>query len=139
MSCHFSLLNQANVNEFTKKRDFRQSIFGTPVIILLIIGGVVLGRGVWHAFSKERQSGQDLSLAQKQETDLEARSSYLTASIVSLNTAEGIEGEIRNKFRMAKEGEHLVVIVDDESKNEASQPTPPETFWAKLKSFFEGL
>ncbi len=49
-----------------------------------------------------------------------SRRDFLNAEVTRLSTEKGIEIEIRKKFRVAKPGEELVVIIDDDGKEEAS-------------------
>ena len=55
-------------------------------------------------------------------TSLAARGRELQEELAALGEARGLEEELRRKFRVAKEDEQLVVILDDETK----KPTQPQ-------------
>jgi len=56
---------------------------------------------------------------------LTERAAVLEADVAHLLSERGIEEEIRDRYQVAKEGEHVVVILDDTSGGAATQ-TPEE-------------
>ena len=45
-----------------------------------------------------------------------ARENSLKAQIISLKTERGVEEELRGKFRVVKNGEGVIIVVDQEKK-----------------------
>lgn len=66
---------------------------------------------------------------------LKEREASLLAQIEQLNTPEGVEADIREKFRLAKEGEGLIMILDEDPREEGNKEAPDRG----IKSFFRGL
>jgi len=54
----------------------------------------------------------------------------LSSDIASLMTEKGIEENIRERFGFAKEGEELIVVVEDRSA--LKQEVAPEEGWFKV-------
>ena len=68
---------------------------------------------------------------------LRAREKILNDDISKLNTEQGVEETIRDKFQVVKEGEKMVVIVDEEKKeNKESVTVSNHSFWGWIKKTF---
>ena len=105
------------------------------VLLPLAIVLFFLIRGTWNIYVKNRDSATELRLATERLARLEGRHETLLAGIEKLNTESGIEGEIRDRFQMAKDGERAIVIVE-EPKKIADLPLPEKTFLQKVWNFF---
>ena len=73
-------------------------------------------------------------LEKKELEKLAIREKTLTASINYLKTDQGIEDEIRTKFRAVKDGENVVVIVDSQATvtSVINTSTTTTSFWYRL-------
>ena len=123
------------MREFEHKRKIRKILSSPLVLLPLAIILFFLIRGTWNIYLKNRDSGIELRLAEERLARLEERQSVLAAGIDRLSTESGIEGEIRDRFQMAKEGEKAVVIVDAPSKP-VQLALPEESFLQKIWDFF---
>lgn len=86
------------------------------MLLVLFAFIVMLSFGVIAMASKTRTTSEKKTEALRElDSSLEEKES-LTANIESLETPEGRERALRDTYRAAKEGEKLVVIVD-ESEN----------------------
>ncbi len=125
------------MREFQEKRKIRKKIYSPYSLGALLLVMAFLGKATWNVYLK-----YDSSLEKKDRTaaefqTMEDRHSALEASVARLKTTEGVEEEIREKYRMAKDGEHLLVIVDQEKP----MVVPPEktffqSMWQKVKGIF---
>lgn len=71
-----------------------------------------------------------------QLAELESRRNFLQQEISALGTARGVEGEIRKKFPVVKEGEKVVIIGEDATV--AASTTATSTGWFdKLENLFK--
>ncbi len=68
--------------------------------------------------------------------ELRLRNEELQNKIVRLSTVSGVEEEIRSKFSVAKEGENVVLVIDNKNDN-ASTTTTKKEFWTFISKFFE--
>lgn len=65
--------------------------------------------------------------------NLEKRKDSLEAEVQYLSNDRGIEAEVRRQFDVAREGEQVVIILEDEPEvtNEPAPP-PPERPWYRF-------
>ncbi|MFA7193407.1 MAG: septum formation initiator family protein [Candidatus Paceibacterota bacterium] len=106
------------MREFSRKRKVRQMIFSVPVLILLCIILFFVAKGSWGVYKKYSLSKSELENSQADLTVLEEKKQTIEAKIEKLQTETGIEKEIRSKFDVAREGEKLIVIVEDKVTEE---------------------
>lgn len=64
------------------------------------------------------------------------RKKELAQSIDYLKTEQGIEAEIRSKFRVVKDGESVAVIVDDDKPTTTIVASSSPSLWQKFTGFF---
>jgi cell division protein FtsB len=122
------------MDEFRKKKKFRQLLFSNISFLLLLIVFGFAVRGTWHMYSKEQAASAARVESEKQLAALYARKNFLVSEVGELRTEGGVEREIREKFSVVKPGEKVVVIVD-------STTTPEEmpvekTWWDKVRGWF---
>jgi len=92
-------------------------VFGTPMetafgIVVVLI--VLLSMSVFERFSVEREM-KERRMAEEEELQLlQERADALEEKVEHLQNTRGIEEELRNRFDVAREGEQVVIIVDDE-------------------------
>lgn len=86
--------------------------YSLPTLIGLFIVVILLARATWGVYGKEQESRNNLAAVHAEFETLQKRQSLLKEETDKLNTQEGIEEEIRQKFQVAKPGESLLVVVD---------------------------
>jgi cell division protein FtsB len=96
-------------------KKYRKIIFSTATLIFLSIILLILLKALWSAYNKEKLSSENLEKQRKELVRLNDRKKNLEQSVEYLKTDKGIEAEIRSKFRVAREGESLAVILDDDA------------------------
>ena len=95
---------------------------------------------VFERFTIEREMALKLSGRAKELETLEMRASSLETRVKHLRNERGIEEELRSRFNVVKEGEQIVVIIDNEPQktgNASSSDFVPKS--AKDNSFLETL
>ena len=122
--------------EFQQKRKIRKILYSPVSLIVLAVIAVVLVRGAWNVYEKESSSGDYLDQARTELAKVTATQQDLAASVAELQTQQGIEADIRHKFRVVKPGEQIAVIVDGPASDSAVVATSTPGFWARLFSFF---
>lgn len=80
---------------------------------------------------KNRETAIAKEAARNELQSLEERQKKLEQDIKGLSTDKGIEKNIRQQFQVAKDGEGVVVIVNDDTKNTPDDSVPEK------KSFLE--
>lgn len=106
------------MRNFQQKRGWREIIESWPVIIFLGFLLLVFAFGVVGFMSKMSATRENREVAEKKLIELENKKARLTSEITKLETEDGVEENIREKFGLAKEGEGLIVVVEDKNKVE---------------------
>ncbi|MEK7464000.1 MAG: septum formation initiator family protein [Patescibacteria group bacterium] len=123
--------------EFQKKKKLRKILYSPIVLLLLAIIFILLFRGVWGVYKKNRLSVQNLEQERNELERFALREKNLAASLDYLKTDQGIESEIRAKFRVVKEGEQVAVIIDGQATGTAQTATTTRGFWYRLFHWFQ--
>ncbi len=92
-------------------------------------------RATWNIYLKDRDSVVELQTSQERLAKLEGRQAELSVATAKLSSESGIEGEIRDRYQMARQGEKEVVIVENPSSNQATLIVK-KGFFQKIIDFF---
>jgi len=88
-------------------------LFWRRVLMLVLAMLVLVGvSGVWRIYQRERESAALSRESAMYLADLSQREADLRADIADLNTERGKEAALRHQYRMGKQGEGLIIIVD---------------------------
>lgn len=120
--------------DFQKKRKIRKILYSPIILLTLILLLVILIRGLFGVYKKAQLSARNLERERIELEKLISREKSLASSIDYLKTEQGIEDEIRTKFRVVKEGESVAVIVDKQPPviPSVSTSTNAGNFWSRL-------
>jgi cell division protein FtsB len=121
--------------EYQRKRKVRKWMYSRVTLLVLGIFTILMAKGAFGVYLKARDSKENKMTAQAELKQLTERQVALSADIAELNTIQGVEKEIRQKFNVAKEGEQIVVIIPPQETVEAEPEK--EGLWAKFKSLFK--
>lgn len=80
---------------------------------VFLIAVIFFGRAALSMFDKSKLSDSRLEQAAATLAELDAHNKLLSEKVAYLSTEQGVESEIRTKFRAAQEGESVAVIVGD--------------------------
>lgn len=126
------------MREFEQKKKLRKVLYSRTTIFILFLIVLFLAQATWKVYKKEKITRDNLNQVADEYKKLETRERAIKSSVDFLQTDKGVESEIRSKFRAVKPGEQVAIIINDEVKKEVPPP-PPETFWMKVKKFFDIL
>ncbi len=124
------------MRNFQKKSGWRNIAESRPVLAFLGVLVLFFAWGVVGFMNKMIDTSRNKKIAEDKVAQLEQSKAKLSADINKLNTPAGKEESIREKFGLAKEGEGLIVVVDD--KTEVA--TPPQNsggFWGFFTRWFK--
>ena len=126
--------------EFKKKQSYKKFIYSPITVIVLVIILAIFMKALWGVYEKEKISAQYLERERSELQKIEERQKDLNKTVEYLKTDKGIEAEIRSKFRLAKEGESIAIIVDNDSLDVSKSSTTPDIgFWGYLVDWFKGI
>jgi len=121
-----------------KKNNQKYKFWHSPIVLLvLFIFLIFFIYNIIGLLEKERETSHKKELALEQLSELRSREDALNKDILKFKTEEGQEEIIREKYQVAKEGEKMVVIVDESSLDERLvEKEESHGFWNWLKNFF---
>lgn len=86
-----------------------------PVLAFLFIAVIAFAWSVLGFWGKMRETSKNREIVENKIAELKKKEETFSANIAILQTEAGVEYSIRDKFGWAKEGEGLIVIVDNKS------------------------
>jgi cell division protein FtsB len=122
-------------------RHHKESFFYTRFwIVILLIISILLGISVFkiyrkhaHARSIRNDYRDELVQVKQHEIDLQK-------NIDALSTERGKEEEIRDRYRVVKQGEQMILIIDNDKKEQVSAEEKQGFFsaiWSKIVNLFD--
>ncbi|MCK4386955.1 MAG: hypothetical protein KAV41_02655 [Candidatus Pacebacteria bacterium] len=124
--------------DIKKRNKFGKIIYSWPILILLAALIILAGKNVFEVYKNEHTSRLNREKSEKVLMSLEERNDFIVSGIETLRTEKGIEAEIRNKFRVVKEGEQLAIIINsDKDKKKVIGDVEKEKIWTKIWNFFK--
>ena len=123
------------MKELQRKQKIRRAIYSIPSLIILSLVAVLLAKGAIGVIGKERESARRVKELEEKVDALAIRELELKENVIRLGTEEGVKDEIRGKFSVILEGEHVAVIVDE--KRSATSTDISVSPW--YKRFFNVL
>ncbi len=111
--------------------------YSPPVLSILFCISILFAYNIFGIIQKERETNKNKISELNKIDELRKRQMALTKDIDSLNTEEGVEETVRDKFQVVKPGEKMVVIVDPNTKkNTTEEITTDHSFWGFIKRMF---
>ncbi len=124
------------MQEFQHKKRTRRFLYSFPVIIILVFLLLVLVRGVCGAWEKREYAREKAEEVAVQIDLLKEREAELKAKISRLESEQGKEEELREKFLVGKEGEGVVFIVDPPVSTTTNEESAESGFWSGFLDWF---
>ncbi|MDD5068415.1 MAG: septum formation initiator family protein [Candidatus Pacebacteria bacterium] len=115
-----------------EKRKFRRILYSKTTLFILCLAVFFVARATWGVYQKEKESSQNLAITERRFDELNKRNDYLSGEIKKLSSPGGVEEEIRQKFRVAKAGEQMAVIVDSTAPAPSITDDSGNGWWARL-------
>ncbi|MFA7315764.1 MAG: septum formation initiator family protein [Candidatus Paceibacterota bacterium] len=124
------------MHHFKKKAEYK--FWHSPIMLVVLFGVVVIfAYNLIGLLEKERETSKKKELALDQIESLKKRQTILEGDIARLETDDGIEEAIRDKYQVVKEGEKVVTIVNEEAPTNVDDENNKEHgFWNFLKRIF---
>lgn len=103
------------------RNTFVKNILFTKVtLVILLIICAYLASSVYERYMVEREMSDRLDAAYQEQSELTERRDILLEKVDYLQGERGVESEIRRHFDVAREGEQVVIIVDDAREPDAT-------------------
>jgi cell division protein FtsB len=125
---------------FYEKRRLARIFYskGSMIVLLMLIGvGVYAATSARGMQQRATEKRAELSDELRQ---LEGRATALEEDIVRLEDPRGVEAELRRRYDVAKEGEEVVVLIEDEQTQTATATVlheSPESIGERVMRWFK--
>ncbi len=123
--------------EFKKKKQY--NFWYAPLTLILFLGLLIFSAfRVVNLTKKERETVKQKDLALDNIQALRNRENILTQDIAKMHTKEGIESIIREKYQVVKQGEKMIIIVNNNEETSSKTKTLVKySFWNWIINFFK--
>lgn len=81
------------------------------------------------------ETKKNRELAEERAKVLEESKKYLEARVGKLQTERGVEEVLREDFGLTREGEGVIIVVEEESAED--EPEQEKGFWGWVKGIFK--
>jgi cell division protein FtsB len=125
------------MREFQDKKKNRKRLYSIWSLLALLVVIVLFGKGVVSAYEKEKSTKEELNRLAAEKVDIERRYNNISKENETLNTNDGIESAIRQKFDVAKKGEGVIVIVDKTVEVPEVKKGFMRKVWDSVKGVFQ--
>lgn len=113
----------------------KKSWVHSPLLAVFLV--VVLCWGLFVVYRMYIKNRESVALRNQFQNELDAlnqKQDELSGKIKNLSTDRGLEAEVRNRYRVIRPGEQLVIVVDNDSKNPQNASEKP-SFWVRMREF----
>lgn len=125
------------MRNFQNKRSIKSLLKSTPVLIFLVILMLFFSYNMLGLFGKMLETNKNKKIAEAKITELKESKAKLDGDISKLNTNQGLEENIREKFGLVKEGENMIVIVDEKKEEEVPLKASTGGFFSFFINLFK--
>ena len=125
------------MKNFQQKSKFARILESKIFLFVLFVIIVFISFSVITLVIKAKETFKNKNIAEQKMTELQSQKEKLVKDIKQLNTENGIEENIRDKFGLAKDGEGVVVIMDDKNTENDINVKKPNRFISFLKNWFK--
>ena len=127
-----------NMKDFQQRKKIRNFVTSRWVFFSVLFFTILLFNGTWGVFQKERETQASLNRTRESLMNARDREVELGVAVKNLQTSQGLEKEIRNKFDVAKSGEEVIMVVDSKQKEDTGEGEDP-SFWQKIDTWFKNI
>jgi cell division protein FtsB len=123
------------MRNYQDKKSARQILHSVPFLAFFGLMLLFFAWGVVGFMQKMEETRKNKNIAIDKVEELSKTKMKLSADIEALGTDKGKEASIRDKFGLAKEGEGLIVVVDQ--KVQAMPQPAPSGFFSFFTRWFK--
>ncbi len=120
------------MRELQARRRLRRFVYSKVTVVVLLILVIFVGRSVWSVYQKNRIANYHYVQSEIRLNELRERQSEIESDVRRLSSVRGREEEIRRTLPVAKEGERVIVILDQDLESgleENLESAPKKSTW----------
>ncbi|MBI3634573.1 MAG: hypothetical protein HY228_03090 [Candidatus Yonathbacteria bacterium] len=123
---------------FQERKKIRRILYSKITLAFLLIVLIFVSRGTWQIYGKAMRARAEKDKAAQELAEIEMHTAELVKNIERLKSERGIEEEIRHRFPVARAGEEVVVVVDEnDKKSKDSETVGGQSLWTRFLDFFK--
>src|SRR6185369_2304213 len=115
------------MRNYHKKRGWKNILQSKPVLAVFSVITLIFAFEVLSFMGKMEVTIENRKIVENKVAQLEQQKERLSSDIAKLKTQNGVEDSIREKFGLAKEGENIIIIMDDKNASKTEE-VPHEGF-----------
>ena len=123
------------MKNYQKKTNFKHFLQSWPMLFILAFLCIFIASGVVGLLGGFRDTLKNKKIAEEKMMELEARKVRLVKDLANLETDEGKEKIFRENYGLAKEGEEVIIVVDEKIPPEALDDKKGKGFFGFLNIF----
>lgn len=124
------------MKNFQQHRGYKSILHSRPVLFLLSCLVLFFAWGVIRFMIKMETTIENRKIAENKLIELKKEKDKLSIDIEKLKTSEGVEESIREKFGLVKDGEGVIVVVEDKTNTQV-KVNNSENFFQKFLNYFK--
>lgn len=105
-------------------------------ISILFCISFVLGKAAFNIYKKNELAQRNKESTFRELAELKERKESIEVKLANIKSPEGLEKEIRKNLPVAKEGEYVINIVDEDATSTARPVEPVSTTTIKKTGFW---
>jgi cell division protein FtsB len=124
--------------DFHEKRKIRSVLYSRPVIFVILLITILLSISTYNRYVVAKDMEAKLEARRGELDELERRAKAIESKVEYLKDERGVEEELRNRFDAVREGEQVVILLDERGqKKEEKQEEIIDTEESFLQVFLE--
>ncbi|MEK7567382.1 MAG: hypothetical protein AAB513_00465 [Patescibacteria group bacterium] len=128
------------MDRFENRRRFRTVMNSKLTLVILLLVLMVVLKSTWILYGKNKEAGMKKESLSRESKQIGEREDFLEGEISRLRTEQGVEEILRQKFNIKKDGEEVLVIIDEEIDEKERENKSLKTRFGyiliQLKDFF---
>jgi cell division protein FtsB len=119
--------------DFRQRQRTRRLLYSKLTIAVLVVLVALSLREVLDIYQKNQKAKEAEAIAREQFAELERRSAFLESELSALQTPEGVEAKLRERFSIARPDEKVALLLADTAT--ATVATGSRSWWQSLWSW----
>lgn len=115
--------------DLKRKRLYKKIVYSKVTLLVLILLFLLVSKASWNAYQNVRYTRANLERVQNERGELLERKRFIEEESAVLSSDEGLEEVIRERLPVAKEGERVIIIVDEKEAEVATTTSDSRSWW----------
>ncbi len=112
----------------------KELFFSWPMAILLGVLVVVVGVAAWNMYQTYENTEETVQRLENERQELSGRLEAAQSAAAQVSTNRGLREEIRDKFSVAKPGERVIVLNEQDRDAATTSKQEDAGFWQRIQN-----